>query len=898
MKDGELTEDEVSKHLSDLGRSATGLQHVYLSLSVPRKSLKNVSILSTYIHIQKLELPHNKIKDLSCVSHMPYLIKLDASHNEIFDFFGFQPPKNLKEVDFSHNRISSMKDLSAYTSLRKLILGFVNLDQVLHWLDNFISEIRGLEKCSSLTHLSMEHNKILCISGLRNLPLRQLCLKGNLIKRIENLQTLRSLQILDLSSNRIQSLSGLQDLHLLGNINLESNMIGEIKECTHVQYLLLLRELNLKRNPIQEQPDYRLAVIFILNHLTVMDEQPVTVEEKVSAVNKYDPSLELVAARDHMTHVMYQHIQPQGIFDSTLPSLDTPYPMLVLTGPQACGKRELAHKLCHEYSDYFGYGTCHTTRGPYFGEEDGCDYHFVQNEEFQNMIRMGYFVQTMQYGGNWYGLSRESIESVAREGLACCVHMELEGVFSLKASYFEPRYILLIPTKTEDYISHMKARGFYTDAQIEKAMSRIDLYAKINRERPGFFDSVILCDDRKQAYSALKQLIKEYLGLEEQEKEGGRSTRGTPQNTTAGAAPDAPNPSPSQKVRSSDGSWGGARNVERPVGGARSRARHLGGEREAKARRVGGSEDQGEASGGNEDQGEASGGNEDQGEASGGNEDQGEASGGNEDQGEASGGSEKPERDKWGEQRTRRQGQRVRQNVHNRAEAPNDVHSRAAEPSDVHSRAAAPSDVHSRAAAPSDVHRRALAPSDVHRRTTAPWRRCPSRWGLELPKGREGGSKVQLILSSADNRWGSAPTEATSWGNAPHRNMDEGGESTAAKKIEANPTDAYSQNYYSKVQARLLPQKTSAELASIHRRQQMVREALVGKIPRAYTHLFKRYVHTSPSLLTPYSQSCDHNEDSSSEESCASSGLSMNSSAGVRSVGSPAEGLDAGSGQK
>ncbi|KAK3513176.1 hypothetical protein QTP70_009770 [Hemibagrus guttatus] len=181
-----------------------------------------------------------------------------------------------------------------------------------------------------------------------------------------------------------------------------------------------------------------------------------------------------------------------------------------------------------------------------------------------------------------------------------------------------------------------------------------------------------------------------------------------------GAAPDAPNPSSSHKVRSSDGSWGGARNVERPVGGARSRARHLGGEREAKARRVGESEDQGEASGGDEDQGKVR------------------------------GGSEKQERDKWGEQRTRRQGQRVRRDVHNRAEAPNDVHSRAAEPSDVHSRAAGPSDVHCRAAAPSDVHRRALAPSDVHRRTTAPWRRCPSRWGLELPKGREGGSKVQL----------------------------------------------------------------------------------------------------------------------------------------------------------
>ncbi|KAK3523509.1 hypothetical protein QTP70_001173 [Hemibagrus guttatus] len=178
----------------------------------------------------------------------------------------------------------------------------------------------------------------------------------------------------------------------------------------------------------------------------------------------------------------------------------------------------------------------------------------------------------------------------------------------------------------------------------------------------------------------------------------------------------------------------------------------------------GGSEKQGEALGGGSEKPKARrvGGSEDQGEASGGNEDQGEASGGNEDQGEASGGSEKQERDKWGEQRTRRQGQRVRRDVHSRAEAPNEVHSRAAEPNDVHSQAAEPNDVHSRAAGPSDVHRRAaassdvhrraLAPSDVHRRTKAPGRRCPSRWGLELPKGRAGGSRVLPKLSSAGNR--------------------------------------------------------------------------------------------------------------------------------------------------
>lgn len=34
------------------------------------------------------------------------------------------------------------------------------------------------------------------------------------------------------------------------------------------------------------------------------------------------------------------------------------------------------------------FSACHTTRGPYYGEEDGSDYHFVLEEEFQHMIQM------------------------------------------------------------------------------------------------------------------------------------------------------------------------------------------------------------------------------------------------------------------------------------------------------------------------------------------------------------------------------------------------------------------------------------------------------------------------------------------------------------------------------
>uniref|UniRef100_A0A3Q0SQQ7 Leucine rich repeats and guanylate kinase domain containing n=1 Tax=Amphilophus citrinellus TaxID=61819 RepID=A0A3Q0SQQ7_AMPCI len=419
------------------------------------------------------------------------------------------------EVNFSHNRMTKMKDLSDCVLLTKLDL------------DNSFCEISGLEQCCRLTHLSLAHNKISRISGLGSLPLTHLCLRGNQLERIEGLEHLKSLQVLDLSQNRITSLSGLQNLHLLGSINLEKNLqISEIQECKHVHDLLLLRDLNLLGNPVQEQPDYKLAVIFLLQHLTVLDQEKVSAEEKVSSVNKYDPPMDVVAARDHMTHLVYQLMQPQILYE-TLPSADSPYPMLVMTGPQGCGKRELAHRLCQEFNKYFAY-ICHTTRGPYFGEENGLDYHFVSQEVFQNMIHMGKFIQTIQYGGHSYGLTRDAIEDVAREGLACCVHMELEGVFSLKKSYFEPRYILLIPTQVEKYIGHLKSRGLYTPAQIDIAVSRIQLYANTSSQRPGFFDNVI--PDWEEAYQTLSQAVKEYLLLEELEE--GENNRASPDNTS------------------------------------------------------------------------------------------------------------------------------------------------------------------------------------------------------------------------------------------------------------------------------------------------------------------------------------------------------------------------------
>lgn len=64
-------------------------------------------------------------------------------------------------------------------------------------------------------------------------------------------------------------------------------------------------------------------------------------------------------------------------------------------------------------------------------------------------------------------------------------------MLSLKNSHFEPRYILLIPTQVDKYVDHLTNRDLYTPAQIDHAVSRLELYANTNRLHPGFFDNII-----------------------------------------------------------------------------------------------------------------------------------------------------------------------------------------------------------------------------------------------------------------------------------------------------------------------------------------------------------------------------------------------------------------------
>ncbi|XP_074394768.1 leucine-rich repeat and guanylate kinase domain-containing protein isoform X4 [Zonotrichia albicollis] len=439
-----LDEATAAEGLQTFGRSAPGTEYVYLHLSLPvstsqkhhlqGRGLRDVSILSGYVHLQKMELSSNKINDLSCVSHMPYLVELNASNNELTTYFNFKAPKNLRSF--------------------------------------------------------------------------------NQIEKVDGLKSLKKLQRVNLSNNKINSLQGLEEHELLEVINLEDNQVAELSELRWIQDLPLLRDLNLLKNPLQEKGSYWLSAIFMLLQVTELDLKKVTVEEKVAAVNKEAPPPDVVAAEDHRTQLLYHSLQPQSVLNSTLPTFEDPYPLLVLLGPVAGGRRQLALKICRKFKTCFRFGPCHTTRKAYFGEENRLDYHFISQEEFGKMVKAGRFLATYGYSGHSYGLARGTLESIAREGLATCVHMEIEGVRSLKRTHFRPRCILVVPKDKEKYGEHLRRTGLFTRPEMDEAVARVDMYLQQCQECPGFFDAIINTDELEEALTDLALIVKVYLGME------------------------------------------------------------------------------------------------------------------------------------------------------------------------------------------------------------------------------------------------------------------------------------------------------------------------------------------------------------------------------------------------
>ncbi|KAK0715573.1 guanylate kinase [Lasiosphaeris hirsuta] len=185
-----------------------------------------------------------------------------------------------------------------------------------------------------------------------------------------------------------------------------------------------------------------------------------------------------------------------------MPALPPNRSPIVISGPSGVGKGTLYNLLFERNPETFTLSVSHTTRGPRPGEENGTHYHFVTKEGFASLKNNGGFVESAQFGDNFYGTSKATIEEQTRKGKVVVLDIEMEGVKQIKASGFDARYVFIAPPSFEELEKRLRGRGTDKEESILKRLAQAKLELEFSKT-PGVHDKIIVNTDLEKAYEEL-----------------------------------------------------------------------------------------------------------------------------------------------------------------------------------------------------------------------------------------------------------------------------------------------------------------------------------------------------------------------------------------------------------
>jgi guanylate kinase len=183
--------------------------------------------------------------------------------------------------------------------------------------------------------------------------------------------------------------------------------------------------------------------------------------------------------------------------------------VFVITGPSGVGKGTLIRTLLERIPE-LQLAVSATTRAPRAGEEDGAEYHFLTDEEFDRRIDEGEFVEHATYSGRRYGTLREELERRTRDGSPVVLEIEVQGARQIAESMPEAVRIFIAPPSEQALRTRLIGRGTDDPAQVEERLATARNELSAQRE----FPHVVVNDRLEDSVAALEEVVRDALARE------------------------------------------------------------------------------------------------------------------------------------------------------------------------------------------------------------------------------------------------------------------------------------------------------------------------------------------------------------------------------------------------
>lgn len=178
--------------------------------------------------------------------------------------------------------------------------------------------------------------------------------------------------------------------------------------------------------------------------------------------------------------------------------------LIIVSAPSGAGKSSLIAALIKELGhERVQVSISHTTREPRPGEINGQHYHFVQHNQFKQLIAEEAFYEWAEVFGNYYGTSAAAIEEQLAAGVDVFLDIDWQGAQQIRKMTADVTGIFILPPSKEELETRLRQRGQDSDeviaGRMAKAQTEISHYTE--------YDYVIVNDNFEQALANLKAIV-------------------------------------------------------------------------------------------------------------------------------------------------------------------------------------------------------------------------------------------------------------------------------------------------------------------------------------------------------------------------------------------------------
>ncbi len=177
--------------------------------------------------------------------------------------------------------------------------------------------------------------------------------------------------------------------------------------------------------------------------------------------------------------------------------------MIVLSSPSGAGKTTLVNMLSD--LDNFEVSISHTTRQPRPNEKSDKDYFFVNEQEFQRLIKNEEFLEYAKVFNNFYGTTRTPVIDKLNKGKNILFDIDWQGADQIKNKRLDYKLItfFILPPSKEELFERLSNRDMKDKLIAEERMKQFerDVLHWIN------YDYVVINDNLEKCFSRIKNLI-------------------------------------------------------------------------------------------------------------------------------------------------------------------------------------------------------------------------------------------------------------------------------------------------------------------------------------------------------------------------------------------------------